>query len=311
MKHHIQIAITIFALFLFKQVSAQDDQFYRFVEFHVLNSDHEKIENAQVIVDGKTIPFDSNRQTYYLADTFKTHFNVTATCKGYDTIAYSRSNFQSFDKSFFRGVIWLIKPTEKFYYAGAEGLKIPYAPHPDKLLVILDPRKYPRDDSLWIRFENEIKQHGLKVNHSFIEVPTDPFKQWKYNSYVGLEYRLIIQKEDETNFENDYCKELSYLRELDMVEAAGPLLILGGKSYNLVTYDNRINIYRPSIHYKSEEINRIVKQIDKRFYYDDKTHYIILPKETNEIVPRIFEQLKEIGFKSRISISVYHNIILD
>lgn len=307
--------IKFFLIFIFVVTSlktfAQDDQLYRFVEFHILNSDYEKIENAQVIVDGKNIPFDSNRQTYYLENTFKIHFNVTVACKGYDTISYSRSNLQSFDKSFFRGVIWLIKPTEKFYYAGAQGLKIPYTPHPDKLLVILNSRNYPRDDSLWIRFENEIEQNGLKVNHSFIEVPTDPTEQWQYNSYVGLEYRLIIQKEDETNFENDYCKELSYLRELDMVEAAGPLLIPGEKSYNLVTYDNRINIYRPSTYYKSEEVNQIVKQIDERFYYDDKTHSIILPKETNELVPRIFEQLKEIGFKGRISMVVYHNTVLD
>jgi hypothetical protein len=296
---------------LFLGTFAQDDQFYEYVSFHIYNSDHEVLENAQVNVDGKNIPFDSRQKIYFLKDTFKIHFNVTVTCEGYDTISYSRSNFQSFHKSFFSGIMWLIKPTEKFYYVGAQGLKMSYTQHPDKLLVILDSRKYSRDDSLWVRFENEIKQHGLKVNHSFIEVPTDPTEQWMYNSHVGLEYRLIIQKEDETDFESDYCKELGYLRELDMVKAAGPLLILGGKSYNVVTYDNRINIYQPSTHYESKEINQIVNQIDDRFYYDDKTHSIILPKETNELVPRIFEQLKEIDFKGRISMMVYPNTVND
>src|SRR5690554_2737194 len=306
---NIKYFLTLIFLMLFLRTFAQDDQIYEYVSFHIYNSDHEIIENAQVNVDGKNIPFDSRQKIYYLKDTFKIHFDVTVACEGYDTISYSRSNFLSFDKSFFSGVIRLIKPTEKFYYAGEQGLKMPYAPHPDKLLLILDSRNYPKDDSLWIKFENEIKQHGLKVNHSFIEVPTDPTEQWQYDSYVGLEYRLIIQKEDESDFDSDYCKELGYLRELDMVEAAGPLLILGGKSYNQVTYLNRISIYQPSTLYTSEEINQIVKQIDDRFYYDDKTHSIILPKETNEIVPRLFEQLKEIGFNGRISMMVYSMIV--
>lgn len=122
---NIKFFLILLLLLMSLKTIAQDDQFYRSVEFHILNSDYKKIENAKVIVDGKTIPFDSNRQTYYLVDTFKIPFNVTIASKGYDTITYSTSDLQSFDKSFFKGVMWLIKPTGNFYYEGTAGLKIP------------------------------------------------------------------------------------------------------------------------------------------------------------------------------------------
>lgn len=283
---------------------SQEQRFYKYFAFNIMNSEYEIIENAQVVVDGKNVPFDSIRKMYFLEDSLSVHFNVIVYCEGYDTLKYSRNNLQGDYTSFFRSTIWLIRPTEKYYYAGEDGLKIPYVPHPDKLLVILDSRKYPRDDSLNIRFENEIKKYGLKVNHTFSEPPTEPFEKWKYDSYVGLQYRVVIQKEDGSNFDSDYCVELGYLRQMDMVYSAGPLFRIGGSKYNIVTYDNVIKIYRPERDYDSSEINRIVKEIDDRFYYDEKTNRIILPIEINEIVPKIMEKLKNSGFKGRMSMNI-------
>lgn len=288
----------------------QNDRFYQYVSFNVLNSENTIIENARVVVDGKEIPFDSIRRSYYLVDTFNFYFNMTVSCEGYDTLNYSRQNLQNFNTGFFRANLWLKRPAEKFYYASDFWLKIPYKPHPDKLLVILDFRKLQQDDSLWTRFENEIKQHGLKINHTFIETPSDPIEQWKFNSYVGLEYRLIIEKENGGNFDEEYCRELGYLRQLEMVYGAGPLVNLGDK-YNLVTYDNMIHLPYQLMHYKSEEINRIVKQVDERFYYDEKTNCIILPAETNEIVPRIMEKLKDAGFKEKMNMTLFFMTVLD
>jgi len=275
-----------------------------------MNSENEVVNNAQVFVDGKRIPFDAMRNTYFLADTFQLIFNFTAYCEGYDTVNYSRNNLQSFHHDFFMGNLWLIRTSEKFFYASDLWLKMPYTPHPDKLLVILNPRNYPKNDSLRIRFENEIEQYGLKVNNTFIAPPTDPIDLWKYNSYVGLKDRLIIQKEDGSDFNEDYCQELSYLRQLEMVYSAGPLLSFGHK-YNIVTYNNAINVYNPSRYYKSEEIDQILKQIDNRFYYDEKTQKIILPMETNEIVPQIMEKLKEAGFKGQMNMEIFFMVVLN
>lgn len=287
---------------------SQEQRFYKYVAFNIMNSEYEIIENAQVVVDGKNVPFDSIRKMYFLEDSLSVHFNVIVYCEGYDTLKYSRNNLQGDYTSFFRSTIWLIRPTEKYYYAGEDGLKIPYVAHPDKLLVILDSRKYPRDDSLRIRFEKEIKKYGLKVNYTFLEAPTEQFEKWKYDSYVGLQYRVVVQKEDGSDFDSDYCVELGYLRQMDMVYGAGPLFRVGGNKHNIVTYDNVIKIYRPERHYTSADIDLIVKQIDERFYFDEKINSIVLPIEINEIVPEIMEKLKEIGFKGRMSMMIYFTV---
>lgn len=294
----------IFILFLYLNVQSQNE--YSYVNLKVLNSENEFVNNAKVFADKISIPYDSTHQSYFLTGYFKPFFDLKIYCKGYDTLNYSEFYLNGYGQ----GYVWLKRPSEKYMYPDVNWFKMPYQPHPNKLLVILDSRKIPRDDSLWIRFENEINQHGLKINRSFMEPPTDPVERWKYDSYHERSYRLIIQKEDESDFDSDYCKELGYLRGLEMVRFTGPLICYVDK-YNVITYDNTIQLYSPSNTYKSEEINEIVKQIDKRYYYDEPTRKIILPIETNEIVPQIMEKLKKIGFKCKMSMRVYFNTILN
>lgn len=287
-------------------INLKDDRYRELIDLKVLNSDSKPIVGAQVFAGEVLIPYDSIHQSYFLIGHFKPFFDLKISHEEYDSLVYTNFNLSENG----RNHVWLKRPSEKYMYPDVNLFKMPYQPHPNKLLVILDSRKIPRDDSLWIRFENEITQHGLKINRSFMEPPTDPIEKWKYDSYYELNYRLVIQKEDESNFESDYCKELGYLRGLEMVNFAGPLISYVDK-YNIITYDNTIQLYNPSNTYKNEEINEIVQQIDKRFYYDESTRKIILPIETNEIVPQIMEELKKIGFKCKMSMTVYFNTILD
>lgn len=298
--------LILFNILICLNIHSQDERLYKNVDLKILNSETEFIKNAEIFVDGTRIPYDSIHQSYFLTGSFRLFCDITVYCDGYDTLNYSNFYLNEYSN----GILWLKRPSEKYIYASDKWLKMPYQAHPNKLLVILDSRKIPRDDSLWIRFENEINQNGLKINHSFIGKPTDPIDKWQYDSYYQLQYRLIIQKEDESNFDSDYCKELGYLRGLEMVDFAGPLICYGSK-YNIITFDNTIHLYQPSNIYKSEEINQIVQQIDKRIYYDESTGSIILPIETNEIVPQIMEELKKIDFKCKMSMVVYYNTVLN
>lgn len=295
--------VILYTLFLSLNGLSQEERFYKGVDFRILDSENETIKNVHLFVDGVPIPYDSTRQSYFLVDTFRMFFDLTAYCDGYDMLNCSRNNLGGYNTDFFSGFFYLKRPSEKFFYASDYWFKVPYTPHPDKLLVILDSRKSAGDDSLLIRFENELKQHGLKINRSFIEAPATPSEQWKYNSYVGLQDRLIIQKEDESDFDTDDCRELGYLRSLEMVYNAGPLIRKG--KYSLMTYDNTIRLYNPLRYHKNEEIHQLVKQLDERYYYDEKNHTIILPPETNELVPRIMEQLKEVGFKGQMNLVLH------
>lgn len=287
-------------------INLKDDRYRELIDLKVLNSDRKPIVGAQVFAGEVLIPYDSIHQSYFLIGHFKPFFDLKISHEEYDSLVYTNFNLSENG----RNHVWLKRPSEKYIYPDVNWFKMPYQPHPNKLLVILDSRKIPKDDSLWIRFENEINQNGLKINRSFMEPPTDPVERWKYDSYHELNYRLIIQKEDESDFDSVYCKELGYLRGLEMVRFAGTLICYVDK-YNIITYDNTIQLYNPSNTYKSEEINEIVKQIDKRFYYDESTGRITLPIETNEIVPQIMEELKKIGFKCKMSMNVYYNTILN
>lgn len=299
----------LFAMLVYLNGNSQEERFFKGVNFRILDSEGETIKNAHLFVDGVPIPYDEQRQSYFLVDTFRLFFELTAYCDGYDTLKCSRNNLGGSDADFFDSFIYLKRPSEKFFYASSYWFKTPYTPHPDKLLVILDARKYPRDDSLFIRFENEIKQHGLKINRSFIEAPATDFEQWKYDSYIDLEYRLIIQKEDESNFDSDECPELGYLRGLEMVYNAGPLI--RKDKYSLMTYSNSIYLFNAPRYHSNEEIHQIVKQTDERFQYDETNHTILLPPETNEIIPRIMEQLKAAGYKGEIEMWIHSMIVLN
>lgn len=297
MKTAFIIAITLLGHFLY----AQDDRSYYSMELTILNSQNESIVDAQVWVDGVQIPYEAQYRCYFKKDTFNVLFDVEVIHADYDTLRYNRQNLSSYASNHtFRDHLWLIRPSEKYYYASSKWLKMPYQSHPNKLLVILKSQKLSKVDSLNVRFENEIKKLGLKINKTFTERPTDPAEQWKYDSYVGLSNYIIIQKEDETDFETDFCPELATLRYLDLVQYAGPLIITGTNKYSMTTYVNFISLSRQLMYYDADQIHSFLQQIDKRFYFDEKRKCIVLPPETNEIIPHIMEQLRAIGFREKM-----------
>ena len=308
MKTAFIIAISLFGHLLY----AQDDRNYHSMELTILNSQNEPIVDAKVWVDGVQIPYEAQYRCYFKKDTFNFLFDVEVIHADYDTLRYNRQNLSSYASyRTFRAHLWLIRPTEKYYYASSEWLKMPYQSHPNKLLVILKSQNLPKHDSLYVRFENEIKKLGLKINKTFAERPTDPMEQWKYNSYVGLSNYIIIQKEDETDFETDFCPELATLRYLDIVQYAGPLIITGTNKYSMTTYLNYITLNHSLNYYSLDQIHSILQQIDKRFYFDEKRMCIVLPPETNESIPQIMEQLRAIGFREKMSMPVIGMIVLD
>ena len=292
--------IILFFLLFVIRLSAQEDRSYPAVQFKVLNSDYEFIENAKVWVDGMEIPYQSSQKSYYKKDTFNLLFNVTVICEGYDTLRYNSKDIVGYSYSRtdgFGGNLWLIRPNEKYYLTSSYGRKIPYTPHPNKLLVVLKDKPYNQSDSLLIEFENEIQKMGLQLNKTFTKVPEDPYQSWMYGSYVGLRNRVFVQKIDSTDFDAYFCDELAYLRNLDLVDYAGPLIITGFSEYNIFTYDHYIQVGDFYLKYlNSSEIDNYLKQIDDRFYFDEKTNRIVLPPSANEIVPQVMEKLKSMGF---------------
>lgn len=294
----------IFFLILFSSNVFSQKDYYEYVEFTLYNSQGEKIENATVLVDGKTVSYDSSKHSYYLIDSISKNFKVEASCEGYEPISYLRENLTGSGSSFFRCFFHLKRPSEKFYYWN-NWLKIPYQPHPNQLLVILNDREYPRDDSLRIRFEHKIQQKGLKINRDFPQPPTTIEEEFELRGIVGLNSRIIIEKEDGSDFDSDFCEELAFLRSLDEVSVAGPLIRTS--KYHVYTYGHKISLYQFGVNYNSEgakkrskEINQLVKQVDERYYFDEKTREIVLPLETNDIVPKVMKKFREIGIKERM-----------
>jgi hypothetical protein len=292
-----------FITILINSVFAQQDPYYNSVQFKLLNSKKEQILNAQIFVDGIEIPYKAEHHSYYKNEKFNLLFDLVVICDGYDTLRYNRLNLYGSGDRDFRTNLYLIKPTDKYYYAD-RWFKIPYESHPNKLLVILDSYGKNYKDSLLFKFEKELHKNGLKIFKTFTERPKDPAQEWKYRSYAGIQDRVIIQKQDETDFKSDFSNELAFLRYLDMVKYAGPFIINGTSEYDVITYTNSIQIRHPLRYYKSDEIHSFLQQIDKRFYFDVKLHSIILPPETNEIAPEIMEKLKALGFREEMSIPV-------
>lgn len=308
MKTAFIIAISLWSHFLY----AQNDRSYHSMQLTILNSQNEPIVDAQVWVDGVQIPYEAQYRCYFKNDTFNVLFDVEVIHADYDTLRYNRQNLSSYGSyNTFSAHLWLIRPTEKYYYASSEWFKMPYQSHPNKLLVILKSQNLPRHDSLYVRFENEIKKLGLKINKTFTERPTDPKELWFYNSYVGLSNYIVIQKEDETDFESDFCHELATLRYLDLVQYAGPLITIGKNKYSMTTYLNYITLNHSLNYYSLDQIHSILQQIDKRFYFDEKRMCIVLPPETNESIPQIMEQLRAIGFREKMSMSMIGMVVLD
>lgn len=302
MKHFFIFFLILFCTNVFSQ-----DDYYEYVYIKVINSDHEFLKDAHVFVNGINIPFVLEQQAYYIEDTFKMPVDIEAYSEGYDTLIHSFHYLSRDNSAYLR----LKRFSEKFYYAGEDWLKMPYRPHPNQLLVILNDRKFPHDDSLRIRFENKIQQKGLKIYTDFPEPPSEGIDVMLLKSFVGLEYRVIIEKEDGSDFASDYCDELTFLRSLDEVLEAGPLIRLRGYSVN--TYSNKIklvrfgaNILSEQAKERSEEINQLVKQVDERFYFDENTWEIVLPPETNEIVPEIMDKLRELGVKEAMKMVMYN-----
>ncbi|MCO5260718.1 MAG: hypothetical protein M9916_11285 [Crocinitomicaceae bacterium] len=297
MKHFFIFFLPLLCANVFSQ-----KDYYEYVELTLYNSQGEKIENATVLVDGKTVPYDSSKHSYYLIDSISKNFKVEASCEGYESISYLRENLTGSGSSFFRCFFYLKRPSEKFYYVN-NWLKIPYQSQPNQLLVILNTKGFPIDDSLRLQFEREIQQKVLKISPNFPEPPSDLAEEWIFKSIPELEYRIVVEKEDGSDFESDYCEELAFLRSLDEVVGAGPLIIHSNiNKYHTITYDHKIRLYQFGVHYntkflkeRSEEINQLVKKVDKRFYFDEKTRVIVLSPDVNEILPEIMDNLREIG----------------
>lgn len=275
--------------------------FYKSISFTVLNSNHHPVKNAVVRVNEKIIPFDQQQIRYFLRDSIPANFSVTVTCDGYDKLRYSKSEL-SCSSSPLKCVLFLIKPGEKYFYH--DFFKRPYPPHPDKLVVHL------KDPGSIDEFKKEIHKKGLLVNDTIFEPQPDTLNQFLPLTIL-VNSGLIIQKEDGSDFDSAFCQELGFLRELDMVQVAGPFIQHTNQPNDFITYDNILYV-RQRLRYNShEEINQMLKQIDHRFYIDEKRDLIVLPNETNEIIPQIIEQMYKLGFKGLITMNVFYNECLD
>lgn len=201
--------------------------------------------------------------------------------------------------------MYLSKPGDKYYYY-TPNFRVPYQPHPNELLVVLKTKESILCEKSISEFERSIKKHGLIVSSTFLEMPsTDSEEYMKYGSVSpSIRKQVIVKKEDGSTFNAASSTELAFLRQLEQVEYAGPLILMSTSYYDAFTYDHFIRLDYPLKGIEGVALTKLLKSIDERYFFDEKNYRIVLPPETNENVPQIMEKISESGISEPLYTSV-------
>lgn len=270
------------------------------------NSSNEHVENAEVFIDSIQLDYDSLQKKYFTNGKFNRDFTVKALCKGYDTLNYKSEEITYSLKSKEVSIyLYLIRPGDEYYYYD-KLLKWPYRPRQDELLVVLKPKEIFVTENCIAEFENDIKKQGLIIHKTFLDPPPTNTKDYmKYSSLSpSIRKQVIVKKQDGSAFDAASSKELAFLRQMEQVEYAGPLILMSTSYYDAFTYDHFIRLDYPLKGIDGAALTKLLKSIDERYFFDEKNYRIVLPPQTNENVPQIMEKIIESGISEPLYMSV-------
>jgi len=270
------------------------------------NSSNEHVENAEVFIDGIQLDYDSLQKKYFTNGEFKRDFTVKALCKGYDTLNYKSEEIPYSLKSNEVSIyLYLVRPGDKYYYYD-KLLKWPYKPRQNELLVVLKPKEIVVTENCIAEFENNIKKQGLIIHKTFFDPPPTNTKEYmKYSSLSpSIQKQVIVKKQDGSVFDANSCAELAFLRELEQVNYAGPLIMIEDSYLGAITYNHFVKLDYPLKSLNITTLNNLLKEIDESYYFDEKNNRIVLPPETNENIPQIMEKIYAKGVHEILYMSV-------
>lgn len=278
------------------------------IRIELRNSIDENIENATIIIDSVEIKYDTLTKTYFSIGNFNPYFDVKITCEGYENFSYNRRDipYSTYYSTDFVARLHISKQGDKYYYYTPH-FKVPYRPHSDELLVILKTKESIISEKSISEFENFIQKYDLIVYKTFLELP--PQNTLEYMEYMSvspsIRKKIILKKKDNSNFHADSCAELTFLRQLEQVESAGPIIMRNNSYYDAFTFNHFINLDYPLKSIDGAALDKLLKGIDERYFFDEKNYRIVLPPETNENVPQIMEKIYESGVTEKLYMSVF------
>lgn len=285
---------------------SQEQNYLKTIRIELKNSIGESIENAKILIDSVEIKYDTLTKGYFGSGQFSNDFTIEVTCKGYEKLTYNKKDLP-FDQNStdFVARLYLSKSGDKYYYYTPH-FRVPYHPHSDELLVVLKNKESIISENSISEFENSIKKQGLIIYKTFLEMLSPDSKEYmKYRSLSpSIRRQVIVKKEDGSAFDPNSCTELAFLRQLEQVEYAGPLILMNNSYYDAFTYDHFIRLDYPLKSIDGAALNKLLKGIDERYFFDEKNYRIVLPLETNENVPQIMEKIYESGFSEPLYMSV-------
>jgi len=301
----MKTAFIIFLLIISSSAFSQERK-PQVMNIHLLNSEGEYVENAVLSVDSILATYNPANQSYSVSGTFDQNFNIIVFAEGYETLNYKSKDLPySINSDEISMNLYLIRPGEKYFYYQKQ-LKYPYIPREDELLVVLKPKEIIVTDSCISEFENSIKKQGLIVHKTFLEPPHQNTKEYmKYSSLSpSIRKKIIVKKQDGTTFDANYCHDLAFLRLLDQVDYAGPVIMTNDSYLDAFTFNHFIKLDNPLENIDSTKLNKILKEIDVRYFYDERKKRIVLPPETNENVPQIMEKIYESGIDETFNMAI-------
>lgn len=285
---------------------SQGQNYLKTIRIELKNSIGENIENAKILIDSVEIKYDTLTKGYFGSGKFSNDFTIEVICEGYKDSTYNMKDLPFGQNSTdFVARLYLSKPGDKYYYYTPH-LRGPYRPHPDELLVVLKTKENIISENSISKFENVIKKQGLILYKTFLDMPSPDSKEYmKYRSLSpSIRRQVIVKKEDGSAFDSNSCTELAFLRQLEQVEYAGPLILMNNNYYDAFTYNHFIRLDYPLKNTDGATLNKLLKAIDERYYFDENNYRIVLPLGTNENVPQIMEKIYESGFSEPLYMSV-------
>lgn len=274
-----------FILFLFFSVSAFSQK-SKSLQFFISSLDSTEIHGATVLLDGKTVPFDTLKQINQIRNfPFKegdTHKLVIKHDK-YETINRSLTYNDVMDCEFsYKAFVVLHRKNDDLFISGDQ--PIPFRKQPDKIREIL------KGDIDSAEFRGFLSSNGMKM------VSNDG----------GF---ILIMKKNGKNFSETGCNELKELRNSGYI-------IDGGPAYSEGFFSNVITVA-----FKDDDEENVMK-IMKKYgftisgrepYFGDKlTRYVFksddglglgITEISKELIA--YPEIKEVGIKSN------HPVIYD
>jgi hypothetical protein len=280
---------------------SQEQNVLKTIRIELKNSTGENIENAKILIDSVEIKYDILTKGYFGSGQFSNDFTIEVTCKGYEKLTYKRTDLPySQGSTDFIARLYLIGQGDKYYYRYSK-LKVPYSTRSSELLVTLKKDINRSTKEIIDSFEKIILKHDLIIYKNFLDgfIPSDSTNKPIWDEPLsGIELQVVIKRKDGSNFEYDFCNELAFLRQLDEVDFAGPLIITGNNYQSALTYDNTVtiklsntSITNSNIDIEKAKINSIIKQIHINSFFDEDNLKIVLPLSSNEIVTQVIDQL--------------------